>query len=321
MTVLRAAFKILAPRGGRSRLTVLIFHRVLPAFDPLLATEPDAAEFERRMRWIRDWFNVVPLTEAVRGLSSGCLPERPLSITFDDGYADNVNVALPILSRLGLHATFFVATGFLDGGRMWNDTVIEAIRAHQGDRLDFRELNLRCYQTASIDDRRSTIDALLLELRYKAMDTRIELVHRIARIIGHELPDDLMMTSHQVAELHGAGMGIGAHTVNHPILASLDTSIARSEIANSKADLERIIGQPVKLFAYPNGVPGQDYNREHVCMVRELGFEGAVSTAWGVSRHATDVYQLPRFTPWDTAPWKYGARLVQNLFRVPSAHV
>jgi peptidoglycan/xylan/chitin deacetylase (PgdA/CDA1 family) len=90
------------------------------------------------MRWIRDWFNVVPLTEAVRGLSSGCLPERPLSITFDDGYADNVNVALPSSPASVCMRTFFVATGFLDGGRMWNDTVIEAIRAHQGDRLDFR---------------------------------------------------------------------------------------------------------------------------------------------------------------------------------------
>jgi peptidoglycan/xylan/chitin deacetylase (PgdA/CDA1 family) len=141
------------------------------------------------------------------------------------------------------------------------------------------------------------------------------MVHRIARIIGHELPDDLMMTSHQVAELHGAGMGIGAHTVNHPILASLDTSIARSEIANSKADLERIIGQPVKLFAYPNGVPGQDYNREHVCMVRELGFEGAVSITPGACRGMrTDVYQLPRFTPWDTAPWKYGRASCKTSF-------
>ena len=80
------------------------------------------------MRFAKANFNVISLADGVAGLKRGCLPPRALSITFDDGYRDNHDIALPILLQLGLPATFFVATGFLDGGRMFNDTVIEAVR-------------------------------------------------------------------------------------------------------------------------------------------------------------------------------------------------
>src|SRR5579872_3493180 len=100
----------------RPRLSVLIYHRVLAHGDPLRPTEPTAIEFEARMQWVKAHFNVLPLGAAVTGLKSGRLPDRPLSITFDDGYADNHDLAWPILRRLGLAATFFVATGYLDGG-------------------------------------------------------------------------------------------------------------------------------------------------------------------------------------------------------------
>ncbi len=142
MLTLRSAYRRVAPSGARSRLTILIFHRVLARPDPLFPDEVDAAAFEARMRWVKDWFNVLPLGDAVQRLRDGRLPERPLAITFDDGYADNAKIAAPILLRLGLPATFFIATGFLDGGCMWNDTVIEAVRAAKGPVLDLAPLGL-----------------------------------------------------------------------------------------------------------------------------------------------------------------------------------
>ena len=99
-----------------SCLSVLAYHRVLDESDPLLPGEPSAEEFEARMRWLGDNFNVLPLAEAIRALRDNRLPKRALSITFDDGYADNYRNALPILRRLNLPATFFIASGFLDGG-------------------------------------------------------------------------------------------------------------------------------------------------------------------------------------------------------------
>src|SRR5690349_2991525 len=126
-TFLRAAGALLSPAGRAAPLTVLMYHRVLPAPDPLTESV-DARDFERQMRALREYFTVLPLAEAVAGLRAGKLPSRAVAITFDDGYADNAVIALPILESLGLHATFFIADGFLNGGRMFNDTVIEALR-------------------------------------------------------------------------------------------------------------------------------------------------------------------------------------------------
>jgi peptidoglycan/xylan/chitin deacetylase (PgdA/CDA1 family) len=130
-----------------------------------------------------------------------------------------------------------------------------------------------------------------------------------------------MMTTEQVRHLHASDMEIGAHTVTHPILAQLDPERAGSEIRESKTHLEAITGGRVTLFAYPNGKPGRDYRREHVGMVRELGFEAAVSTARGVAHAASDPFQLPRFTPWDRTPGKFLLRLYHNTFRTGTERV
>src|SRR5262245_43246607 len=108
MLMFRSAYRWLAPAGERSRLTILIFHRVCARADPLFPDELDVASFESRMVWVKRWFNVIPLSEAIDGLRGGQLPERPLAVTFDDGYANNAKLAAPILGRLGLPATFFI---------------------------------------------------------------------------------------------------------------------------------------------------------------------------------------------------------------------
>jgi peptidoglycan/xylan/chitin deacetylase (PgdA/CDA1 family) len=124
-----------------------------------------------------------------------------------------------------------------------------------------------------------------------------------------------MMTSEQVRALHTAGMEVGAHTVTHPILAEIPLGRARHEMAASRARLEQITGAPVRLFAYPNGSPRRDYHAEHAALARELGFSAAVSTAWGAARAGDDLYQIPRFTPWDRADWRFGLRLAHNAMR------
>jgi len=311
--ILPLLYRLAAPAGRGSRLTALIYHRVLWQRDPLLPSEPDAREFEARMRNVKAWFNVLPLTEAIERLRVGTLPARPLAITFDDGYADNFEIALPILRRLKLTATFFVATGFLDGGRMWNDTIIETVRRCPGDVLDLSAFGLGSYKTSSIEHKREAINTLLQKLKYLEHSRRTEFVAGIAETCMSPLPHDLMMSSAQVRELHLAGMTIGAHTVSHPILSTLSESNARTEIVQGKERLDEIVGSPISLFAYPNGKPGRDYGPQHVAMVKNIAFSGAVSTAWGAAQTGCDIYQIPRFTPWDRTAWRYGIRLAQNL--------
>lgn len=297
------------------RLSILIFHRVLPATDPLLPGEPDAVLFEARMRWLAKAFRIIPLAEAARRLADGGLPANAACITFDDGYADNATIAAPILAKLELNATFFIATGFLDGGRMWNDTVIESLRIARGPLFDLGAIGLGEWPCASEAERVASIAALLDRLKYLPQAERQAKADAIAAVAGLSGPSDLMMTRQQVRELRRHGMSIGAHTVTHPILTALSVEEARKEISDGRQDLEEILKEPVKLFAYPNGRPHRDYNAAHVGMVREMGFDAAVSTAWGVSGHQSDRYQLARFTPWDTNVNRFGLRLAQNWMR------
>ncbi len=306
----------LSPAGASARLSILIFHRVLAQPDPLFPNEIDHTRFDAICGWLRAWFNVLPLDQAVQRLRDGHLPARAAAITFDDGYADNCEIALPVLSRHGLSATFFVATAFLDGGRMWNDTVIEAVRRATVDVLDLHGLPCAAPGRIALDTvpaRRAAIGAVIDAVKYLEPTQREAMVQRIAERCRAALPADLMMSSEQVRTLHRAGMQIGAHTATHPILARLSAEQARHEIASGKQALESLLGQRVGLFAYPNGKPGQDYAPANVALVRELGFDAAVSTAPGAARQKSDLFQIPRFTPWDRSRLGFGARLVRNL--------
>jgi peptidoglycan/xylan/chitin deacetylase (PgdA/CDA1 family) len=305
-------WQLLAPGGSRGRLWVMIFHRVLPAPDLLAPHEPTAESFEQLLRWLRERFNFVALADAIDALRKGTLPARSVAITFDDGYADNADVALPVLEKLGIPATFFVATGFLDGGRMWNDTIIETVRA-AGEELDLSDLDLGKHRFSSAEDRLQCIRSLLGAVKHRDPTVRTTTVNAIARAASAPLPDDLMMTTEQLRKLARAGMEIGGHTVTHPILTSVSPGVARDEIATNRVTLERITGRPVRLFAYPNGRPRSDYGEEHVRAVRELGFAAAVSTSPGVADAGTDPYQIPRFTPWATSGLRLGVQIGRNL--------
>ncbi|HET7763745.1 MAG TPA: polysaccharide deacetylase family protein [Burkholderiales bacterium] len=302
-------------------LSILIYHRVVAEPDPLAPDEVCAAEFDWQLQVLKRWFTVLPLPEAAAGLRRGTLPLRSACVTFDDGYADNASVALPLLRRHSVPATFFVSTGFLDGGRMWNDSVIETVRSARGDALDARCVGLDELPISTPALRRRAIEKLLGTLKYLPPEERQRRVDRLASESSGALPSDLMMTADQVRQLHANGMEIGGHTVTHPILSALDPARAGREIEDGKRRLEQITRSPVRVFAYPNGKPGRDYSREHVGMVRELGFEAAVSTAWGVGHAASDLHQLPRFTPWDKTPGRFVLRLLHNTFRTGAERV
>ena len=311
----RLPLSIVSPVGTRGRLSILIFHRVLAERDELFPETPVAAEFEKWMRWVKEWFNVLPLAEAVDLLFAGRIPSRALSITFDDGYADNEELAAVILRRLGMTATVFVATGFLDGGCMWNDRIIEAIRASEATQLDLRPMGLTTHELDSVAARRSAIDAVLNGIKHFDPEHRLQVTEAIVQATGGKPSPQLMMRAQQVRNLRGLGMEIGAHTVTHPILTRLDPVAAQDEIRRGKRELEAIVGEPVRLFAYPNGVPNRDYGPEHAALVRDCGFSAAVSTSWGAASMHSDRFQLPRFTPWDRTRLRFGARMLGNLAR------
>lgn len=299
------------PRAPRT-LTVLIYHRVLPRPEPLRPGEVDAAVFDAQMAVLARHCAVLPLTEAVQALRAGRLPARACCVTFDDGYADNLTVAQPILARHGLAATVFVATGYLDGGRMFNDTVIELVSRCPGPTLDLHDLGLGTHRLDDTAARLAAVRSLLDVLRYLAPSERDERIAAMVDRAGIALPHDLMLTSDQVRQLAERGIEIGGHTVQHTILTTLDPERAASEIAQGRDRLQQLTGRAVRSFAYPNGRPGRDYQAPHADLVRRLGFELAVTTSPGVADAGTDVFQLPRFTPWGRSSLMFAARMVRN---------
>ena len=87
---------VLSPAGKRARLSILIYHHVLEQPDPVFPEDLDGAGFDLQMRTLAQCCNVLPLSEAAERLAHGALPARAACVTFDDGYENNVSVALPI---------------------------------------------------------------------------------------------------------------------------------------------------------------------------------------------------------------------------------
>lgn len=305
----------LAPGGSNGKLSIFIFHRVLPQTDPLLPFEPSAEQFDWIVRFISRTFTVLPLGEAASRLKEGTLPPAAATITFDDGYADNLLVAWPILKRYEIPATFFIATAFLEGGRMWNDDVIEAFRLSGKEQLDLSEFDLGIHPLKDTASRIKGYEAVLGKLKYYEHRLRSDIAGEIARRCEVPKQSELMMTHRQLRLLHHEGAEIGGHTRTHPILERLDDTSALQEIEAGKQELEALVGAAVRVFAYPNGVPGRDCSTRHAEMARRAGFEAAVSTRQACATPASDIFQLPRFTPWDRTPLKFAMRSMMNLSR------
>lgn len=314
-------FRLLSPAGPRARLSIFIFHRVLPVPDPMQPGEPDAARFEQIVRFVSRHFHVLPFGEAARKLRAGQLPPASACITFDDGYADNLAVAAPILVRHGVSATFFVSTGFIDGGRMWNDTVIEALRSAPRGELNWSDYGAGRWAIDDMDSRIEACRAVLSHLKPLEPGLRLQITNDIGRAAGLPARSDLMLTRDGVVQLRDLGMEVGAHTVNHPILRSVSDQRAADEIGGSRETLAQWLGVTPRVFAYPNGVPGRDYTGRDVSLVQKAGFEAAASTAKGVATVGCDLLQLPRFTPWDRQIGRFALRCAANLVQGTGAAV
>ena len=287
---------------------VFIFHRVVSMHDALRPAEPDAAQFDWMMRFVSRNFRVLPFGVAVEQLLHGDLPAAAACVTFDDGYRDNYDTALPILLRHGVVGTFFIATGFLDGGRMWNDDIIEAVRLSAGGSIDWSRYGLGCHDLSSTQAMRDCLDLVLGRLKYFPHRQRAQTAREIACCAGVDDKSELMMSADDVRAIRAAGMEIGGHTHTHPILSTLGDEEAFAEIVRGKDELESILSERVGVFAYPNGNPTLDLAARHVEMLKNAGFGAAATTENGVGTASCDPFLIPRFTPWDRTPARFATR-------------
>lgn len=298
---------------GRNKLSILIYHQVLAEPDPMRPTEPTSDVFDWQMKLLRNYFTPLSLDQALQHLKHNSLPANAVCVTFDDGYLNNLTVAEPILSKYGIPATVYVATGFSTGRNMWNDRLIHLFGQPELKQI---QLDHELVQLGDWENRRNQAQLWLKKLKYLPINLRLETIDRFYQQNNVCEQSALMMTPTQLNQLADRGVTIGAHTVNHPILKIMPEEQQLQEIILSRQQLESWLGKPVQHFAYPNGVEGMDFDDTTVQLVQQAGFTSAVVINRSHSNEKNPQFKLKRFTPWDKSPLMFHARLVKIISNI-----
>ena len=314
---------------------ILLYHRVAEVgSDPwsLCVSPRHFAEHLEVLRKITRPVHLHQLTDAIRDREC---PHRPVVVTFDDGYADNLYNAKPLLELYSIPATVFVTSGHIGHEReFWTDE-LDRLLLQPGTlpaTLLFRlngstyqwELGTsahysedayqhhRCWRALNEDNptpRQYLYRSLYQLLRASPEAERRQMLDELLVWAGADpeiRPTHRFLTKTEVSALgQGNLIEIGAHSVTHPLLADLPAALQENEIQQSKTHLEEILGNPVSSFAYPHG----NYTAQTRAIVQEAGFSYACSTVGDVAWRGSDHFQLPRFQVEDWDGEEFASRL------------
>jgi peptidoglycan/xylan/chitin deacetylase (PgdA/CDA1 family) len=285
--------------GHRYRGTgsIFVFHSVVHKREDYLfdSLRTNASFLEAIIRHYRGkGVDIVSLGEAMDRLATRS--NRPfVCFTFDDGYRDNMTVALPIFERYSAPLTIFVTTCLVNGTmHNWWTGLIELIKTRDRIKVDMLECEL---DLSTFEQKVAAYRMLSRAVGERAADSQ-DLQH-LFQTYSISLPrlldsDALSETDLQALSLNPL-VEIGAHTENHPHLKELPENQAKLEIVSNKRWLEELIQKKVSHFAYPYGGPKSCGPREFA-IAAEVGFRTAVTTRVGnlVHDHASQSTALPR---------------------------
>jgi len=302
---------------------ILLYHRVadLESDPQLLSVSMD--NFREQMQFLKTRFTLLSLSELPERIKDRSVPDNSVVITFDDGYADNLYNAKPVLQEFNIPATVFVTSEMIGTKRefWWDDLERMILLAESLPECLTLKINDRLYSWdigESTDDRfhaekyrewdvtmadsptarhvvyRELCD-LVRPVDHMARKRILDEVSDWADLKGRSRTDYRPMSSEEIRALAEGGLiEVGGHTQSHPVLSALTHEEQVWEIQRNKRELEAILGRPVTIFSYPYG-GRSDYNAESVAVVREAGFTCACSNFEGQVGWWTDRFQLPRF--------------------------
>lgn len=280
------------PPGG----VVLLYHRVADLeFDPQqLAVTPE--RFTSHLEVIRALAAVLPLDRMIALADGDALPARAVAITFDDGYADNLRAAQPLLALAGMPATVFASTGPIRTRReFWWDE-LESLAINDGDRGRY--------------------DQLCLSLRFVTGTVREGILEHLAESRGqarHTRGSHRALTPNEVAELSACdNITIGSHTESHPSLAALTHEQQRHEITAAARDLQEMTERPITAMAYPFGGEA-DVPRSTRRIASDARVSIGCTTIPGRVHRHTDPLQVPRFVVRNWTADEFHLRLCEWL--------
>lgn len=322
-----------------SKAAILMYHRVLRKdADPWsLCVSPQ--HFAEHLEILRKHAHPIGLRQLVQAHQNGNMPDRAVAVTFDDGYADNLINAKPLLEQYSVPATVFVASGALGQEReFWWDE-LERILLQPGTLPEILELNINnktfhwelgSSTDYSEDDYHRYCGWIVNwqefpTFRHSLYFTLHQLLQPLPDAEVSQVMDELLAWSGKKTvpfsinrtlskkELlllkQGDLIEIGTHTVTHQFLSMLSKTRQQDEIMQSKIVLEECSGQQVNLLAYPYG----NYSMLTRAIVQEAGFACACAINEKCVWHGSDRYLLPRITIRDCGGEKFLKQLNQIL--------
>ena len=275
-------------RRAHRYLTVVAYHRVHPPVGPdypfnagVIEATPE--QFARQIRYLRSHLDLISMDDFLSGLQDPArLPPRPGLVTFDDGYRDNYEIALPLLREAGVRACFFLITRLIGTTQVpWPDQVACCLNYSRTARVK---------SPFGPDDppyeagpRRPTgFLVRFLRNAKQASYMRLQEILAALRETTRVNPDDhvdspLMLSWDQVRQMKAQGMTVGGHTRTHPPLAGVDDpTLLREEIRGCYDDILQHTGTPPQAFAYPFGTP-VTMSEPAKAEVASAGFQAAFS--------------------------------------------
>jgi len=301
------------------KLIVFNFHNIEEAGGQLAVSNTlYKSEFLKQVKWIRKYFNVITLEEGVDKCRAGLLKEPTACITFDDGYKSHYAIAAPILKSYSLPATFFVSTGHLDTNLLWNDVLqLFCNLSSNNEKKQLIERLNAVLDELSIDAcNKFNFKTVEFKLKYMPLVYRRVLLDYMKTKIPEKYFSNLMLSSNEIKALHDEGFTVGSHTKNHPILAVENEEVFETEIISDIDKLAEIIGEPPRVFAYPNGKYNKDYKESHIQVLMKHNIFYAVTTNPGCFFVGTDNFQIPRVNLFGKSDINY-LRTVVSSCRTP----
>lgn len=280
---------------------VLIYHRVanLTSDPQLLAVSPK--KFEDQIKYLKKRFNVISLQQLVKDLSKGRLTDNSVVITFDDGYADNLYNAKPILEKYGVPATVFVTADMVDSDReYWWDNLERIFLL--GDNI-YKPLNVTVkgesfsWTINSREEAEKVYNEMHPLLKFTNVIERDRIIDQLISWAGLDLEGrktHRSMTSQEVKELAAGGLiSVGAHTMTHCTLSMETEERQAYEIEESKKFLEKLLGGKVESFSYPFG-SASDANDITRDIVRQAGYNCGIANVQDNIDKTVDLFWIPR---------------------------
>jgi peptidoglycan/xylan/chitin deacetylase (PgdA/CDA1 family) len=287
-----------AERSMHGALTILTFHRVLPdaraasyAFPSLAVPQ---SVFSSLIDSLAQHHDLVTVAEGLRRLAdpAGAGARPVVALSFDDGYADNLLLAAPVLERAGVRGTFYVVAGLVGTeGEFWYDVAARRHAAVPGHHL-LALLQPVLGSAVSRLDQRAGLPGWMQWLKSLSPPEREAAIAALPDPgrAGEHAELDRVMTPDQLRRLAAAGHEVGSHTLTHPLLPQLDDAQLAHELAASREMLQGWLQSPVSGFCYPNG----DHDDRVVDAVRRAGYGHACTTQHGRNAPAADPYRLRR---------------------------